>query len=478
MNIEKKSTRYDRGARLHLLVALLLLAFAFASTMYRFTLVTDGWLSSEPEDNTSIGFIYDENVMGANAELQPGDNLVAVEGRDVELNKPSALWQLKPLWAVGNTVTYTVVRQGQTLDIRVSLVHWKLSSLLHSRLFSLENISVWTSLLLFAAIGFFVFLKRPDNPAARALLVLSVALTFVSIGYDMLPSSVADSVNPISSLALNAIITLTFTFLLPPAFIRFALVFPRPKPSIERHPWLARLPYAVGALVVIAFLLNFYVAGWIWTALSILISILILIHNAVTMRDAVSRAQMRWGLGGMVLGLGMIFLTYVDYFGSMSENMAAIFDAISGLGVGVMGLTLGMAILRYRLYDIDVIIRRTLSYSILTAILGLVYFGGVVLLQTIFESLFGNAESPLITVISTLAIAALFNPLRNLIQVFIDRRFFRSKYDAEKALADFAVFAREEVELVRLSESLLSVVESTMHPEQTTLWLRDPARGE
>jgi hypothetical protein len=144
----------------------------------------------------------------------------------------------------------------------------------------------------------------------------------------------------------------------------------------------------------------------------------------------------------------------------------------------VTALAIGLAIVRYRLYDIDIIIRRTLSYSILTAVLGLVYFGGVVLLQNVFGGLFGNAKSPLITVISTLTIAALFSPLRSRIQGFIDRRFFRSKYDVEKALVDFAAIARDEVDMVRLSGSLLSVVEDTMQPEQTSLWLRETPREE
>jgi hypothetical protein len=137
-----------------------------------------------------------------------------------------------------------------------------------------------------------------------------------------------------------------------------------------------------------------------------------------------------------------------------------------------------MVIFRYRLYDIDLIIRRTLQYALLTGLLALIYFGGIVLLQNVFGGLFGDTESPLITVISTLAIAALFNPLRGRIQDFIDRRFFRSKYDAEKALINFAAIARDEVDMVRLSGSLLSVVESTLQPEQTSLWLKETARGK
>jgi hypothetical protein len=141
----------------------------------------------------------------------------------------------------------------------------------------------------------------------------------------------------------------------------------------------------------------------------------------------------------------------------------------------------GIAVLRYRLFDIDVIINRTLVYGGLTATLGLAYFGGVTVSEMIFRAFTGREEQPQLSiVISTMIIAALFTPVRRRIQSFIDRRFYRSKYDTQKTLQAFSAQLRDETDLNALSEDLVGVVRETMQPAHVSLWLRPdtPRKGE
>jgi hypothetical protein len=136
----------------------------------------------------------------------------------------------------------------------------------------------------------------------------------------------------------------------------------------------------------------------------------------------------------------------------------------------------GIAILRYRLYDIDLLINRTLVYGSLTLSLAAIYAGGIVLIQGLFRALTGQ-ETQLAVVPSTLAIAALFNPLRRHVQAFIDRRFYRRRYDARKTLASFSARLREETDLNRLGDELVSVVRAAVRPAHASLWLRQPRRA-
>jgi hypothetical protein len=147
--------------------------------------------------------------------------------------------------------------------------------------------------------------------------------------------------------------------------------------------------------------------------------------------------------------------------------------SVAVLGFTGVPVAIGFAVLRYRLYDIDIIINRTLVYGSLTAMLVALYFGVVAATQTILRALMGQPEQPqLAVVVSTLVIAALFNPLRGRIQSFIDRRFYRRKYDARKTLEAFSARLRDETDLKTLNNDLEGVIRETMQPAHVSLWLR------
>jgi hypothetical protein len=193
----------------------------------------------------------------------------------------------------------------------------------------------------------------------------------------------------------------------------------------------------------------------------------------------VERQQMKWFayttvvfVGGSILASAIGEATGVRWLEDVSFLLSMV--ALVGLPLAV-----GIAVLKYRLYDIDLLINRTLVYGSLTAMLAAVYFGGVVATQAIFRVLTGQEQQPqLAVVISTLVIAALFNPLRRRIQSFIDRRFYRKKYDARKTLEAFSAKLRDETDLDALNAELVGVVRETMQPAHVSLWLRPDTSRE
>jgi peptidoglycan/LPS O-acetylase OafA/YrhL len=182
------------------------------------------------------------------------------------------------------------------------------------------------------------------------------------------------------------------------------------------------------------------------------------------------RQQLKWVVYSVALLAFVIPSTILVIIILQSLEDVRIFFAVL---FPFIPISVGIAILKYRLYDIDILINRTLVYGSLTAMLVLVYFGGVAATETLFRSLTGQQQQPqLAIVLSTLVIAALFNPLRHRIQSFIDRRFYRSKYDARKTLETFSARLRNETDLDALGYDLLRVVRETMQPAHTSLWLR------
>ena len=209
-------------------------------------------------------------------------------------------------------------------------------------------------------------------------------------------------------------------------------------------------------------------AGTEWSAISRVVTIpffiLLMVAQVYRYRrvsNDAERKQTKWVVFGFVVSIALSLIA------------SLIYKRPSPPLLNVIPLALTIAILRSHLWDIDIIIRKTLVYTVLTALLALIYFSSVVLLQRLFGALTGVAQSPLAVVVSTLAIAALFTPLRRRIQDVIDRRFFRKKYDAQKTLEAFALIARDETDLERLTGELMRVVQETLQPERVSVWLKE-----
>jgi hypothetical protein len=204
------------------------------------------------------------------------------------------------------------------------------------------------------------------------------------------------------------------------------------------------------------------------TGLSLLALLLALVSMIVRFRRSigVERQQLKWIIYSGTVAAGGFALTLFLSGPFANAVFALAFLAFIGLPVAA-----GVAIMRYRLYEIDLLINRTLVYGVLTVSLALIYLGSVVSMQYVFRALTGG-ESQLAIVASTLAMAALFQPLRRRVQGFIDRRFYRRKYDAAKTLAAFSAKLRDEIDLDALNGELVSVVRETVQPEHVSLWLR------
>jgi hypothetical protein len=202
------------------------------------------------------------------------------------------------------------------------------------------------------------------------------------------------------------------------------------------------------------------------------------VYRYIRISSPIQRQQTKWVLFGVIAAVALFIvlafplipipmLVRGTVFGVLIDN------TLFHCAVVLIPLSIGFSILRYRLYDIDLLINRTLVYSTLTVLLALIYFSCVFVLQNLVRALTGQVgQSQLIIVGSTLAIAALFQPLRRRIQKIIDRRFYRQKYDAARTLATFSATLRNEVDLNQLKEHLIIVVQETMQPTHVSLWLR------
>jgi hypothetical protein len=265
--------------------------------------------------------------------------------------------------------------------------------------------------------------------------------------------------------------------------LHFSLNFPRLQPLLRRRPalwvfiyagpwlvylllmlWLAPEATTSAALLQVHFRATVPVGG-----LYFVLTFIGFVMGYRTTPSTKERRQLRWVVWGSAIAFfpWVLILILSPFLGTTPRA------ALPLLGVSFMALptSVAIAILREQLFDIDVILRRTATYALVTALLLFIFFGSVILLQQLFANLTGAGQNEIVTVLSTLAIAALFVPVRNRVQGLIDRHFNRKKYDAQQVLTRFGETVRDETDLEKLTSELVSVVQETMQPKRVTLWL-------
>ncbi len=352
---------------------------------------------------------------------------------------------------------------------------------LHQQLGLSLDFYAWYTTIVFAVFGFvffavgaLIFWRRSDDWMA---LFVSLFLVMLGAGaLSVIPSIVM--IQPQLGWLGNLIFVLGFG-----SFPVLLVLFPDGR-FVPRWGWLVLIPWLVNVVNLLAnptprvgiqsgppspIFLGTLVAG-----------VGAQVYRYRRVSTPLQRQQTKWAVLGFAAQLVslLVLVAAVTLFPALNRPglLSLVFVKYAFAVVGLLPLlfipvTLAIAILRYRLWDVDLIIRRTLIYGVLTAALALGYFGSVVLLQELFRAL-TRQQSELAIIISTLAIAALFAPLRRRVQDGIDRRFYRRRYDAAKVMAAFSATVRDEVDLNKLTDRLLQVVEETMQPAHVSLWLK------
>jgi hypothetical protein len=359
--------------------------------------------------------------------------------------------------------------------------------------------------LAFTIVGALIASRHPENPIGWICLVAGLFWTLIVLVDQYIAYALATT----GVVPLPAAVALNQWLWVPPIgllSIYLILYFPDGKLPSRRWRPLAWFSGAVMVLVSLSIALTpgplpdlggvrnpFGLEGHPWIAdASIVIPVLLPLCALASALSLVlryrrsgsdEREQIKWiAFAGSFVGLmslvtvfsTLIFAPlFLDSTGTQPLWLGVLQD-VELLSFAGIPVAVGFAVLRYRLYDIDLLINRSLVYGPLSAMLALIYVGGVVGMQAVFRAVTGQ-ESTLAVVASTLAIAALFNPLRHRIQSFIDRRFYRRKYDARKTTEAYSSRLRDETDLEALNEHLMGVVRETMQPTHVSLWLRPQA---
>ena len=424
----------DWVARGVAVIAVLLIAASIGQKIYRLSLPTDGWafttgeIGSPDQDRP----IYTENLLGRPSPLQPGDRLLAVEGQSFEdiLARANRFQLQHPEnGQAGSTVQYTVERNQRPVVLDVPLYNWDLGAVLRG-FFGVPDVPAALPL---AGVGWFVFLRRPRESAARPLLLFSISLLVVNISNAVvgvgLPEMLTPGLLPVAGFFSGWI----YAAVMFPSLLLLTLTFPRSKRFVVRWPApVVALPYGITPTLLVL-LGPIATIGWVVTLTMALLSLAALVHSLFAIRDTVGRAQMRWAVSGLVVlivGFVPMNLGGLGLLGSWQPPpwLEAIW--FPGLLL-VAALGFAVAILRYHLFDIDLIINRVLVYGSLTSCVVAIYVLVVGYFGTLLDIRGGFVPSLVVTGI----VAVLFQPLRGRLQRAVNRLMYGEREEPYRVLA-------------------------------------------
>ncbi|MFO7662742.1 MAG: hypothetical protein R6X18_09125 [Chloroflexota bacterium] len=460
-----------------IVTASLLIGLFLVFVALRITMQSDGaWLQPGTNPWQPDGVIVTPLIEYPGG-VRGGDVVLAVEGVRLEQWAADMLTDRLDLPEPGtvDTLRYEVRRDAEIFVLRQQVGPYPLAAMLR------EDWGAVVLALAGLAVAGFAFWRQPDDPAVQLLLLSFAAIlgaTMWSFGLQ-----ISDFLNGVGFILYYLATSLAF-LLIWVFILHFLLVFPNRTAVLDSRRWIIPVIYAFPFVVSLIWLLVTRATApshWIWLSqlgqavgliqsVYVLLIILAAAASYGRARDPVARAQGRWVFFALVL---VLFLHLA--LGVVPELIAGqplINWNLLALIALVIPLSIVIAILRYGLFDIELIIRRTTQYALVTGLLALIYFSSVILLQRFLGQLTGD-QSTVAVVLSTLLIAALFLPLRRRVQEAIDRRFFRRKYDAEKTLEAFAATVRNETDLDALTDELVRVIEETMQPESVNMILFD-----
>jgi hypothetical protein len=388
-----------------------------------------------------------------------------------------AAWVVVAIVALGTFVISVPARYTQlahpTAGVRAALTELGLSAGGYA-LYNVTLDAVFVSI--FAVVASVIFWRRSNDP--MALLVATMLVVWGPLnGLFVLTPSATEGMYP----ALQATLGSLVTFVGYMAWMLFFYLFPSGRFVPRWTRWLALCwVLFVGLWILTPF------GPPSWPLLLFNVTVLVLwgsfpvaqLYRYARVSDAIQRQQTKWVVFGIAVAVAGVLTTIFTVGAAVDLSPEEVGPKMLSMLLMdafmlFIPLSIGVAVLRSRLFDIDVVINRTLVYGSLTAILAFVYVGGVATTEAIFRGLFGQEQQPqLAIVVSTLIIAALFNPLRRRNQSFIDRRFYRRKYDARKTLEAFSARLRDETDLEALNDDLVGIVRETMQPVHVSLWLR------